>query len=572
MDTQTMFEELKQAEKLITYSFMELSSLFPKLMTVQHNSSSALLREELERLRADNQELADIEVSFLDGRDEVHAPMLEKLNQEIQTLAHINEQISDIQHCSEDMELIALNAMVISIKSGERGRAFSSITENLKRLSTDMITYSGKLIAEEDILLRNITVLKQVFFTVSDSQKRVSEFCAAGTQALSKIMEDVEQPFTDIEERAALIWAPISKAMESVQMQDIIRQSLDQVFLCLQDMQDEPTLSGDESVYSALDTVALDMELYRIAAEILRDVNNKLEESNRLFETNWNSVSQILDSVEECRRNNIDRFLDSHRSDSLPERINNTVLQFKNMVDEFSHYLLVQKDLVKGCQAITDKGRAMYSVFGDLRPVISRLHHVRVLQQIEVAKNAAISAVKDSANDMDNLISRSNQSLDTMQLLIETFLSETTSLLNSFSSEIMNENTEMNTIRSKRTAFFARLQASRDEILKILNNFSVYPDGFEDKCAEVNALLKNLITANTAFSSVMARIAQETDSLSREKARLLAQAGLTHWEIHDDKFKALISKFTITAHKETAGQIVGINIESGMDAGEITFF
>ena len=51
------------------------------------------------------------------------------------------------------MELIALNAMVVSIKSGEKGRAFSCITENLQRLSTDMIKLSGKLTYEENILL-----------------------------------------------------------------------------------------------------------------------------------------------------------------------------------------------------------------------------------------------------------------------------------------------------------------------------------------------------------------------------------------------------------------------------------
>ena len=47
---------------------------------------------------------------------------------------------------------------------------------------------------------------------------------------------------------------------------------------------------------------------------------------------------------------------------------------------------------------------------------------------------------------------------------------------------------------------------------------------------------------------------------------------LHNYEIKDDKFKDLIKKFTITAHKEAAGKIAGFEVEAGSAPGDITFF
>ena len=54
--------------------------------------------------------------------------------------------------------------------------------------------------------------------------------------------------------------------------------------------------------------------------------------------------------------------------------------------------------------------------------------------------------------------------------------------------------------------------------------------------------------------------------------RILEQKKIDEWTIKNSKFKDLIAKFTITAHKEAAGEIGGFEIEHGAASGEITFF
>ena len=78
-------------------------------------------------------------------------------------LDSIHARLEDIRNNSEELELISLNAMVISIKSGDKGRAFSCITENLKRLSASMISLSNELMLEEKKLLEKNTILEKSF-------------------------------------------------------------------------------------------------------------------------------------------------------------------------------------------------------------------------------------------------------------------------------------------------------------------------------------------------------------------------------------------------------------------------
>ena len=60
--------------------------------------------------------------------------------------------------------------------------------------------------------------------------------------------------------------------------------------------------------------------------------------------------------------------------------------------------------------------------------------------------------------------------------------------------------------------------------------------------------------------------------LESRKFDILSRMGITSWELKDDRLKDLVTHFTITAHKEEAGEIGDFGVEDGLEAGEITFF
>ena len=135
--------KIKDYSSQIEKNFMLLSDKFPMLLNKQGGTSLEELRDVLSRIGDGNAESNLKEKDLFSGYSNKYNSLFEQLNQRIQDLEEVNSHVKDIKSDSEEMELIALNAMVISIKSGEKGRAFSAITENLKRLSTDMILYSN---------------------------------------------------------------------------------------------------------------------------------------------------------------------------------------------------------------------------------------------------------------------------------------------------------------------------------------------------------------------------------------------------------------------------------------------
>lgn len=109
----------------------------------------------------------------------------------------------------------------------------------------------------------------------------------------------------------------------------------------------------------------------------------------------------------------------------------------------------------------------MYNVFENLRPVMSRLHHVRILQQIEVAKNEAIKQVKDSVTDMDNLINASNKSLDLMEKLLSVFIHESTDLLSEFTDSITLDNQKMVCLRKEKLRILKTFRIFKTHSLRL---------------------------------------------------------------------------------------------------------
>ena len=147
-------DQIRQYSEKTEEIFMNLAERFPSLLNKEENSSMDLLLQMFDLLDTAIRNSIKLEEAFFGGYEQKYAPLFNSLNEKVTELATVNSNVRQIKENSEEMELIALNAMVISIKSGEKGRAFSSITESLKQLSTDMNIYTNKLREEEQHLLR----------------------------------------------------------------------------------------------------------------------------------------------------------------------------------------------------------------------------------------------------------------------------------------------------------------------------------------------------------------------------------------------------------------------------------
>lgn len=552
--------------------FLQLGNLFPSLLNREGSTSLQLLGDMFASLRAADAKTKSNEKVLLTDYGAKYNPLFNQLNEKIEDLGKLDKMIAEIKEDSEQMELIALNAMVISIKSGEKGQAFSRITENLQRLSNDMFLFSDKLSEEEAQLLSHINTLKEIFSGILDAQKKLSSTGTAGASDVRTLISDVSAPVESMENSINSVYPPIQKAMECLQLQDMMRQALDHVQKCVQELgrSSKPAPGSEEE----LDFVSFNIALYQLCGEVLKDINNYVTDSISVFDRNWNEVIDTLDSVENSRIDFESRFLskNSFGGDNIEKRLVSIIQNFQEMMGEFNEYHLVQKDLLHTCQNITERARIIYAVFDNLRPVMSRLHHVRILQQIEVAKNDAIKSVQDSVTDMDNLITSANKSLDLMQGLLESFIADTGTMLGTFTSSISKDNELMTGLRVEKNRFFDELKNGQDRLASIIQNFTVFPDGFQNKCVTVQQNLQGLKSISEKIGDFVSDMRKAESDLLVRKNLLMSERGIAKWQIKNAKFSELIKHFTITAHKEAAGKIGGFAIEKGTASGEVTLF
>ena len=573
MNLQSLSSEILNQSRTIEEIFISFSTEFPLLLDKSHASSLDELLSTLYDLDEENKLSSKTESSHFSNYEEKYSKLFIDLNKKIDDLRSINGHISQIKNDSEEMELIALNAMVVSIKSGEKGRAFSSITENLQQLSSNMISLSSKLAGEEEFLINSVNSLKDLFHEITSHQKEISNISTREIARISDCITQSATPLEEIKQLSQKVYPAIQAAMECLQLQDIIKQAFEHVLTCFREFAE---ISLDQPVEERLDTTAFNISLAEIAKKVLQDIGVYLQRAIDTFSSKWQAVDSILSQTDEKRSVYLHNFsetaIEGENRNSIVENLKAANDGFQEQLKIFSQFQSAQKKVISICHSIIDKAHGMYDVFANLRPVISRLQHVRILQQIEVSKNDAIITVKDFVTDMDNLIMDSSDSLDAMQTTIETFIAEIGDMISMFTTTMTTDNEKMAEVRTEKLTFFTNMQTTQAKIYSLLKNFTVYPPEFSMQCDHVNTLFTQLKLIETDFLRLQKLLSQEIINLTNKKIMYMHDLNLDSYEIVDTKFKKLIEKFTITAHKEAVGKIGGFAVETGSAPGDITFF
>ncbi|MBO7136732.1 MAG: hypothetical protein J6V73_08930, partial [Spirochaetaceae bacterium] len=332
MNTTSILKNLKSISDASGQDFLELSSNFPILVGELNNikrddgltaNNTNIVRFEhikeelnaiLKKQEKKIQQNKEIAVNFRNRNIE----LVNSFSSRMEVLQAMNSLIQKIKDESSEMELISLNAMVVSIKSGKEGQAFSYITSNLKQLSLRLIAQSDALIANEQSITENISMLQSAIEDVELISNKTTNASTGDNSDMAQVLDGIIENLNKMFENAAEVRQPILKAMECIQMQDIIRQSLDDVILTVSKIQDG-NKSGDKvSLDDQLDQTCFDIQLTDIAMKLLESINNKLLASIEVFKTNRDKIKFILIAVEDMRQKFIKTSLqDSSKSNSL---------------------------------------------------------------------------------------------------------------------------------------------------------------------------------------------------------------------------------------------------------------
>ena len=518
--------------------FSQLNNLFPQIIRKNNHTSFQELKDTISSIETS---LFSKSAGTISDFSEKYTPIFEKLNEKIKDLQSLDKMIAELKEDSEQMELIALNAMVISVKSGEKGLAFSKITENLQRLSKDMFVYSDKLSDEEAVLLEQINSLKTIFSGIIDSERLISSKDIECKSDIQNMMSNVGPSVSEISDKVDSIYPAVNQAMSIIQEKKLLENGFSYVNKALSELNKfKPADSGSEE---ELDYITFAIAVYEKAYSSITQLSASASQLCSSFAGNWQEVIEIMENADSMRMDFESRFLNNHAfgNNNIAKQVSSIIEKYHQMVSEFNNYTSVQKDLQGTCQNITSRAKTIYAVFENLRPVMSRLHHVRILQQIEVSKNEAITSVQDSVTDMDNLINSANASLDGIQAILESFIQDTGSMLSNFVISISKDNDNMISIRNEKEVTLGDLTNGQGIIEGAFQNFIVFPDDFQKNCVQVQHNLQELMRLNSTLMSFANEIESEKNSLLSQKNNLLSEKGMQNWSITGAKYLESLS-------------------------------
>lgn len=573
-----IFHKLQTVSTETGKEFLTLSNAFPVLIReIDEKGSSATQLEDFERIIKELHSaierqgvLLEKNRNFLNDFKTKNNNLFKGISDKVNLLDAIQDIILGIKDESENMEVISLNAMVVSIRSGKEGQAFSYITSNLKTSSKRLIKQSDALIQYENTVQTLLKALEAEIQQVNAINNQSDSHDKIENSDIIKTANEISSTLHDLVDSSKIVKQPILKAMEGIQIQDIIRQSLDDILLAIEKIKEpDAGLSPEKQ----LEQYTTNIKLLQLSVRCLVGVKKNLDSCIEIFTTNRNEVNNILTSIDDSR--NV--FLNGEQGKEpllkvLYACICKTIDNFNVFTHLIQSYQQIQSNVLKAVKNIQDSVSEMSACFSAFNPIIGNLQYVAIAQRIEVARNEAISSIKDTVEHMAQLIAQTQSNVQTAQNQLQDFTDTCNSEIKKFLDASTKDDQNFHAVNRDKEEFSRDLEKTYKSLDQAAVNFSVYTPDFYTQYTSISKSIDNLHELSKLINDAQYELKQMLDLQEIEKASLLKKYQLVDSGIHNLDIIEFINHFTITADKQEAGNLAGITVSNGASSGEITFF
>ncbi|HUX13966.1 MAG TPA: hypothetical protein VMW87_13125, partial [Spirochaetia bacterium] len=496
------------------------------------------------------------------ARDE---ELFSALDEGFKKLSSLDEVIGRIKEDSIEMELISLNAMTVALKAGSAGRAFSYITEELKRLSSRTISLTEEITGRGEQLLRIFHDFRTSLSEIKEFQDNLfGDLQGKLEMSLLSIQKEIGRTANalgSISSRSAEIRAPLNAAMEEIQLHEVIKQSVDPLIISLRELSEA---SVSETPDERLDELSFFQQLPDLCHALLEDVAQKIQNSITVFGKEIGAARGVIAEVERER----DLFVNGtlvktmRRSDAarpgsgtaqseeslevLFERSTNVL---RGLLADLARSMSMKEQLTERSRGLVSEIFKLEEGFKSFAIVINRFHSIDVASRIEVVKQAVLQKMSGTVDEMTLLTERIerdvNESLDSIKAFIKT-INQTISELRKVFQE---EETFVTQFEKSMRAGYDQLLEEKDTIAATLSGFSLFTRNFLSMFDSTTQDLTRLEVLLTDIAQIRTKL-DETKRLTRsEMEPLLQQKGVTAWKIGNHRLQQIIARFANLTHQ-----------------------
>jgi methyl-accepting chemotaxis protein len=178
------------------------------------------------------------------------------ISEVVEQLSKVDVFASDIEKIGKTTNILALNASIEAAHSGEAGNGFKVIASEIKILSTSSNNSIKKITDITENLTLKVNAIKQELELVLSHSKSVGVstdgLFRLITDKISATLQDTAEKINIIAHDAESLTKEISKAVVSIQFQDITRQRIEHVITPLEMLNSDVTETIDKLIKKEL--------------------------------------------------------------------------------------------------------------------------------------------------------------------------------------------------------------------------------------------------------------------------------------------------------------------------------
>ena len=558
----SLIDRLQQTERELESTYLSLGELFPRLVAETDASAKAAgesLNAVLGALDGGGRSaiedfLASASIFFRDLRERDKS-FLASVNAGIDRIAALDEIIARVRSDSEEMEIVSLNALTAALKSGSAGRGFSVITDELKQISFKTISVTEDISARGHKLLDSFRSLGSILTDLDALQESFFEeirlTLSGGFSALESRVQESAAAFGNLSREAAGVREPILGIMQGVQVQDILRQSIDHVILSLREIFKDPTVSRkDELVFTAA--------VADLSMSVLTDVIARIQEGVAGM---GGHVDEVVDFVEalETRR---------QRTVNICEDFG---IGSGEAAGKAETYLALKGRALAAGRSLAEQVRQLNDSFKILSSLLGKFQNIVVASRIEIARTRALSVVSNTVAGMIEITESLGRDVGQATDLTKTFIKTASAEILAY-DRVQEKNDERLSLSVRRMEDeLRRLESARERVREAISSFRLYTPEFLELIRTARDSLDRL----ARLKDVLDLLRGEIGTLKRRstlEAEGIDDGGDDLHSIRNERLRRMVERFTIFTHKKTAGVLGDFSVEEGAESGEITLF
>jgi len=558
----SLIERLHETERELEATYLSLGELFPKLVAetdasarTAGDSLAAIRQSRTGSEKASAEDFLASASSFFRDLRERDKTFLASVNAGIERIAALDEIIARVRTDSEEMEIVSLNALTAALKSGSAGRGFSVITDELKQISFKTISVTEDISAQGRKLLESFRSLGAILTDLDALQERFFEeirgTLSEGFSALDTRVQEAAAAFGTLSQEAAGVRNPILGIMQGVQVQDILRQSIDHVILSLREVFKDPTVSlKDELVFTAA--------VADLSVSVLADVIERIREGVSGMGGHVDEVVKFVEDLEVRRQ----------RTVSICEDFG---IGSGEAAGKAETYLALKGRALAAGRSLSEQVRQLNDSFRVLASLLGKFQNIVVASRIEIARTRALSVVSNTVAGMIEITESLGRDVGQATDLTKTFIKTASAEILAY-DKVQERNDERLALSVRRMEDeLRRLESSRERVREAIASFRLYTPQFLDLIRTARASLDRL----ARLKDTLELLKKEIETLKRRaslEAEGIEGGGDDMHSIRNDRLRRMVERFTIFTHKKTAGVLGDFAVEEGVESGEVTLF